>query len=308
MYKIALKPPQDTVTQSVVTIGNFDGVHLGHQQLFLQMQRIAQQQHYRSIVITFEPSPAEYFARQKHLDAPKRLCLLRDKFLILKQLGYIDELVILRFNHDLAQLSPQEFIHNILIRQLNAAHIVIGHDFRFGKNASGNANDLKMAGIACSIAEPHTVEDVIVSSTCIRQLAAQQHLQQIKHYLGRNISYTARIIHGNRVGREFGVATINLSLMHRQLALHGIYIAYVHIDGNSYRAAVSIGTNPSVSKSNSCKLEAHLLDVDLNLYGKIATVEILDFIRDEMKFDHLNDLFAQIHEDIKVVRNFFTKR
>ena len=293
---------------AIATIGCFDGIHLGHQELFKSMAKIASANNYKTIVITFEPLPLEYFYDQ--LDKPRltRLSLLRDKVDILKNLGYIDEVVVLHFNSSIANLNPKEFIAQILKERLNIAHIVIGYDFKFGKNGTGNTNDLKEDGIIVSEIRPYLQNEQLISSSILRNLASQNQLSIIKNYLGRNLQYTARIIYGKQLGRKYNVPTINLNLGRNKPALHGIYVAVVHIEGVTYNAVASIGKHPTTdNKSERYHLEAHLLDVNLNLYGKIAMVEILEFLRHEEKFTNLDTLFRQIHLDIEKSRQYFLK-
>lgn len=303
MYKINLKPHDSA--QSVITIGNFDGLHLGHLQLLNTMRDLARQKNYRTIVITFEPLPLDYFSDQKALKRQPRLSLLRDKYLILKQLGFIDELIVLHFNSSVANLSPDEFIQHVLCERLNVAHVVIGHDFKFGKGGVGHAADFIKHGVATTIIDQYNIIGARVSSSIIRSLARENALVEVKKYLGRNLQYTSRVIFGNQLGRKFGVPTINLSLGRNFPALWGIYVALVHIEGKTYHAVASIGKNPSVTTSENYKLEAHLLDVDLNLYGKIATIEVLTFMREERKFSDLDLLFKQIHQDLADARQYF---
>lgn len=307
MYKITINKPQNKLQQSVVTIGNFDGLHIGHQHLFKALNTVATEHNYRRIAITFEPLPLEYFFDQKKQQRLHRLCLLRDKFYLLKQQDLIDELIVLHFNFSIANLTPDEFINKILLSKLNVAHAVIGHDFKFGKNGAGSVTNLSSSNINCTVIEPYIVNNQRISSSIVREVASANELGLVKEYLGRNLHYTARVIHGNKMGRKFGVPTINLSLGKNRPALWGIYIAYVYIEGNKYNAVASIGKNPTTNDLDVYKLEAHLLNVDLDLYGKIATVEILQFIRYEQKFDDLDSLFEQIHQDMETAKNYFIR-
>ena len=306
MYKIAINTELPKAEQAVVTIGSFDGLHEGHLQLFKCLNSIAFNNNYRRVAITFEPLPQEFFFDQKQKQRLNRLSLLRDKYIVLKQKKLLDELVILHFNHSIANLTAKEFIQKILKDRLNASHLVVGHDFKFAKDSSGSCVDLHQHNIETTVVEPFLIDGQRVSSSIIRQAAQNNQLDIINTYLGRNLHYTSRIIHGNKMGRKFGVPTINLAIGKNRLALWGIYIAYVYIAGVRYNAVASIGKNPTTNRLDVYKLEAHLLDVDLDLYGKIATVEILQFIRCEQKFPDLDSLFAQIHQDMTRARQYFT--
>lgn len=304
MYRISLTkplPPKD----SVATIGNFDGLHLGHFELLRDLNRCALANSLHRIVITFEPSPADYFADISQKPRTARLSLLRDKVDILKQSNLVDEVVLIHFNTTIANLSPAIFIQQILKNKLSVTHMVIGHDFKFGKNASGNNLDLQQAGIITNELDSFQLEHNRVSSSLIRELALVNDLSKIKMYLGRNLRYTARVIYGQQLGRKFGVPTINLGLGRNRPALWGVYMVLVYIDGIVYNSIASIGKNPTVSDQDTYKLEAHLLGIDLNLYGKIATVEVLEFVRKERKFDDLDTLFKQIHLDLDMAREYF---
>ena len=314
MYKISVNDDVRVNSRgnSVITIGNFDGIHAGHMQLIDKMNIVAQNNSLKRILITFEPLPLEYFADIRHEDRFSRLSLLRDKYLILRNqsksdASYVDELVILHFNSKIANLSYADFIESFLIRELNCSHIVIGHDFKFGKGGIGNIENLSEFGLNVSVLPPYYVDKKRVSSSLIRQYANDNQLTMVKKYLGRNLHYTSRVIHGNHLGRKFGVPTINLCLGRNKPALWGIYVAYVYIDGVRYNAVASIGKNPTVSILDVYKLEAHLLGVDLNLYGKVATVEILHFLREERKFDGLDILFEQIYKDLANTRLYFSQ-
>lgn len=306
MQRIVFNPVETSKTESVVTIGNFDGLHLGHQELLRKMHDVARQNNYRTIVITFEPLPLEYFFDQGQKPRLPRLSFLRDKVGILQKLSYIDELVIIHFNAAIANLSPQDFIRKVLQQQLNVCHAVIGYDFKFGKNGIGCKQDLVQSGINVTNVEPYLVKNTLISSSLLRDLANNNELSKIREYLGRNLHYTGRVIYGKQLGRQYNVPTINLSLGQNKPALQGIYIARVSIEGSSYNAVASIGQNPTTSKALRYNLEAHLLDVDMDLYGKIATVEILAFMRSEEKFIDLDTLFRQIHLDIQKTREYFT--
>jgi riboflavin kinase/FMN adenylyltransferase len=305
MFRIIINKALSNSTATVATIGNFDGLHLGHRQLFNQLNQVAIKCNYRRLAITFEPLPLEFFLDCKHQQRLHRLCLLRDKFYLFKTENLIDELVVLHFNSSIANLAPNQFIQNILKDKLNIQHVVVGHDFKFGKGGVGNIKDFSQNGISHSIIGPFMLNNERISSSIIREIAANNELDKVKLYLGRNLHYTARIIHGNKMGRKFGVPTINLTLGRNRPVVHGIYIANVYIENVRYNAVASIGKNPTTNALDVYKLEAHLLDVDLDLYGKIATVEILKFIREERKYDDLDSLFRQIHQDITDTRNYF---
>ncbi|MCC2625299.1 MAG: ribF [Burkholderiales bacterium] len=308
MYRIKLNPNVNYELPAVATIGNFDGLHLGHLQLFKQLNLLASQYTYRRLVITFEPLPLEYFSDQKKKLRPSRLSLLRDKFKFLRDNNLADELVVIHFGQSIANLSPGQFIHNLLKQDLGVVHVAVGHDFKFGKKASGTIDDFAKYGLKTYDMPPFYLNEYRVSSSLIRDFASNNKLDEVKKFLGHNITYTSRVIYGNQLGRKFNVPTINLSLGLNCPALWGIYIAHVYIDGICYNSVASIGKNPTVSTVDNYKLEAHLLDVNLDLYGKIATIEILEFMREERKFDDLDSLFKQIYTDLQMARDYFMRK
>lgn len=306
MYQIKLTSNKIKANQSIIaTIGNFDGVHNGHKQLLMQLNHKAKELNAWRILITFDVLPREYFADQQGTLRLPRIGLLRDKATVIANTGLVDEIVILHFNSYLAQLSPQEFIQKILLDKLAVTNMIVGHDFNFGSKAAGNINDIRAAGIACDEFSKVKYNNIRISSSLIRELAAEQNLPLIKGYLGHNISFSSRIVYGNQLGRQYGVPTINLNLRKIRPVLWGIYTGFVYIEGVRYNGVISIGKNPTVSEGKVYKVEAHLLDVDLNLYGKIATVEILHYLRPELKFTDLDTLFKQIHQDMQDARDFF---
>ncbi|MDD3265783.1 MAG: riboflavin biosynthesis protein RibF [Burkholderiales bacterium] len=297
----------EKATKVIATIGNFDGVHEGHKKLLRQLDSKGKEYNAWRVVITFDILPREYFADQVNTLRLPRIGLLRDKIRVLAETNLVDEVVVLHFNSYLAKLSPEEFIDQILKKKLKVSHMLVGHDFHFGNKASGSIHDIIDAGIDCEEFSEVCYDNVRISSSLIRELASEQNLSLIKKYLGHNISYTSRVVYGNQIGRKYGVPTINLELRKIRPVLWGIYVGFVYIDGHRYNGVISIGKNPTVGDGKVYKVEAHLLDVDLNLYGKIASVEILYYLRPELKFTDLDTLFNQIHQDMQDARDFFAQ-
>ena len=304
MYRINLN--QNNQTQyAIATIGNFDGLHLGHQKLLHKLTCLANENNYRRILITFESLPQEYFCDIRGDDRRSRLSLLRDKYSILKQQNLIDELIVLHFNANMAKMSHDDFIQNILKTRLNVKHVVVGHDFKFGHHGLGGIVSFAKHEILTTEFSEYCLNGDRVSSSMLRNLASENKLDELHKYLGRNLHYTSRVIYGNQLGRTLGVPTINLSLGRNKPALWGIYTAYVYIDKVRYNAVASIGRNPTISDNGGYKLEAHLLNVDLDLYGKIAHVELLSFLRNELKFPDLDSLVTQMNQDLINTKIYF---
>ncbi len=308
MFRFKLSSNTLQANQSIIaTIGNFDGMHLGHRELLGQMNQLASVKQAWRILITFDVLPHEYFAdRAGQLRAP-RISLLRDKIRALKDSAVVDEVVVLHFNQSVAKLLPNEFIQRILLQRLNVSDMLVGHDFRFGYQARGSITDLKMAGIIVNEFAELKHQQQRVSSSLIRELAAKQDLGLIHSYLGHNICYTSRVVKGNQLARKWNFPTINLNLYKIRPVLWGIYTSYVYIEGKRYFGVTNIGKNPTVSEGKVYKIETHLLNVDLNLYGKIAAVEILHYLRPELKFDGLEPLFKQMYQDLADAHAFFAE-
>ncbi len=303
MFKILLN--NKFFENSVVSIGNFDGLHLGHKNLLQELTVVSKKENLTRILITFEPTPQEFFhtnSNKKHLG---RISLLRDKFFILKREDLVDQIIVFKFNKCFSSLSPKYFIENILIKELKTKHVVVGKNWRFGRNAEGTYEDLLKYNIEVSLKDKLIIDNKIVSSSNIRQAAEINNFEIIQKYLGGNLHFTSKVVHGHKMARKFGVPTINFNLGKKKLAFWGIYAAYVYIENIRYKAVAGIGKNPTTNNFEIYKLEAHLLDVDLDLYGKIARVEILYFIREEKKFDSLDELFKTIHKDIECAREYF---
>jgi riboflavin kinase/FMN adenylyltransferase len=306
MYRINFASGVRKTQQScVATIGNFDGVHLGHQELLQQLSDWAKSSNSWRMLLTFDLLPHEYFADQALAVRTPRIELLRDKIAHLRETGLVDEVVILHFSQSLARVSPREFIQHYLLNILQVTSMVVGHDFRFGFRARGGIKDLQALGIATQEFAEICDCDARISSSLIRELASAQQLEAIRNYLGRAIYFSSRIVRGNQLARKWGMPTINLNLYKIKPMLWGIYTSYVYIEGQRYFAVTNIGKNPTVSAGLVYKIESHLLNVDLDLYGKIATVEILHYLRPELKFNDVNALFKQMQLDLSAAYSYF---
>jgi len=293
---------------SAVTIGNFDGVHRGHQQVINQLQRVARAASLPTVVIIFEPQPIEYFAPDK---APKRLARFREKIAYLKA-QQIDYLLCLRFNRELASQSAEDFVQRILVDGLNTKHLVIGDDFHFGKNRQGNFQFLQQNserfGFIVDETETLVIDDERVSSTRVRQSIQQDDFDKAAELLGRPYSLSGRIAHGKKLGRKLGYPTINIKMGDKTLIVKGIFAVIVKgIDNCVLRGVASIGTRPTVNGVDTI-LEVYILDFDQDVYGYSVVVEFLHKIRDEEKFDSLAELTTWITQDTEKAKAFFKTR
>ncbi|MDD2833006.1 MAG: bifunctional riboflavin kinase/FAD synthetase [Methylotenera sp.] len=283
-----------------LAIGNFDGMHLGHQHLLAQLSAWASTQHLISAVMTFEPHPRELFTPA---NAPARLCSLREKLEYFAELG-VDRVYICRFSHDFAKLSATVFMQKILREALNAQAVFVGEDFRFGAMREGSSQDFLVEKFDLVSLPPVKLADVRVSSTAVRMALAKGDLETANLLLGRAYSISGKVVHGAKRGRQLGFPTANVHMRHERPALTGVYA--VKLDG--LNAVANLGVRPTIAGVKKLSLEVHVLDFDGDLYGKHVHVRFLYKIRDEMKFDGLDALKTQIALDVREARDFFCEQ
>ncbi len=297
--------PTKAAFPSVLTIGNFDGVHLGHRAMLKHLTDKAKKVSMPSVVLTFEPHPREYFSPAS---APARLTRLREKLELLAECG-VDHVYVCRFNADFANLSADDFIEKVLVRGLGVRHLLIGDDFRFGKGRSGDFSALEMAGIAhrFTVEAMGTIEldDERVSSSSIRAALASGNLARAEHFLGRPFFISGRVVHGDKIGRTLGFPTANVQHARNRLPLSGIYAVSVDGLGKQVFGAASVGVRPTIAEGLKPVLEVHLLDFDREIYGEHVHVNFHHKLRDEAKYATLDALKAQIARDVEDTRNYF---
>lgn len=291
----------------VATIGAFDGVHVGHQAVMGQLLCAAKARGLPSVVIVFEPLPAEYFAPTQ---SPARLMTLREKYLAIEALG-VDRLLCLRFNPALQQMDAQCFVERVFMDGLNISHAVIGDDFRFGNDRKGDLELIRKIGAERGFsAEPTAtieVESKRVSSTRIRKALAEADFALVERLLGRAFTMSGKVVYGRQLGRSLGFPTANIELHRLRAPLSGVFAVQVLIDGDAkvYNAVANIGTRPTVNDSIKANLEVHLLDVNKSLYGHRLTVRFCQKLRDEQKFASVEALQQQIATDSERGRSYF---
>ncbi|MCG6970947.1 MAG: bifunctional riboflavin kinase/FAD synthetase [Gammaproteobacteria bacterium] len=290
----------------VATIGNFDGVHLGHQAVLKQTSEKARELELPATVITFEPQPQEFFRPEQ---APPRLTRLREKMLALKPHA-IDRLLCLDFNRYLANLTAQEFIDKIIVDGLQVRYLVVGDDFRFGKGRQGDFEMLVQAGkqYGFEVANTHsfTLGNERVSSTLIRQALWQGDLQHVKRLLGRPYSMCGRVAHGDKRGRTIGFPTANIYLHRQNTPILGVYAVQMNdVEQYPVNGVANIGTRPTVCGTRTL-LEVHLFDFDKDIYGAHIEVSFVQKIRDEKRFESFDALKQQIHLDAQQARTILT--
>ena len=291
-----------------VTIGNFDGIHIGHQAIFSQLENKAAALGCARMVISFEPLPHEYFAAD---NCPSRLSNLRGKYNALQDL-HIDYLLCLTFVQSLAAQTADNFINDILVNKLAIRPLVVGDDFRFGKNRTGDFTLLKSAGgkSGFSVEQSTTfeVDAERVSSTRIRLALKLGDMKCVKRLLGRDYSICGRVCHGDKLGKGLGFATANIRMHHAAADTHGVYaVDVLGIDNRTLPGVASIGTRPSVGGTRQ-QLEVHIIDFDKNIYGQHIEVRLLHKIRNEEHFDSMESLIEQMRLDLNQAKNFFEKK
>lgn len=292
----------------VVTIGAFDGVHLGHARLIQKLKEASKRLSLPSVVMVLEPQPNEYFQGKS---SPARLMRLREKVLALKAQG-VDRVICLRFNKELRSYEAQRFLELVLINKLGIKYLVVGDDFRFGCDRKGDFTFLKsQAGIYdFEVVDTGTLlaGSERISSTYIRQVLAASRFEEAASLLGRPYRNLGRVSYGNQLGRTIGFPTLNIGLRRIVCPFVGVFAVNTYIDGVEYPSVANVGIRPSVNQRVKPALEVHILDQGLDLYGKWVEVEYLKKIRAEQKFDSVNELKKQIERDVLVAREFFGAR
>jgi riboflavin kinase / FMN adenylyltransferase len=287
---------------SVVTVGTYDGIHLGHAALLERLREHGRRLKRPTMMLTFEPMPREHL---DPADPPPRLQSWRERWRVLSRTS-LDYVWLLRFCESVRGLTGEEFAR-LLFRELGAPVVVVGHDFRFGRNGEATAGLLQESGAAlgCTVdvVPPVTVDGVRVSSSRIREALARADLDQAARWLGRPYSMRGRVVEGNHLGRRLGFATANLRLERRKAALAGIFAVNVLGVGPGRMAGIaSLGTRPTVNGSEPL-LEAHVFDFEDDLYGREIEVEFVAKLRDERRFDSLDAMVEQMHRDAAEARS-----
>jgi len=301
-----------------LTIGNFDGVHRGHQAMLALLINEARHRGVPSCVLSFEPHPRDYFAARAGTpdQAPRRVALLRDKLSELERCG-IDQAVIMRFDARFAAQSPQAFIDDVLVRGLHARYVLVGDDFRFGARRAGDYTMLDAAGAAADFdvarMMSYEVHGLRVSSSAVREALATGDMQRAAALLGRPYSISGHVLHGRKLGRELGTPTLNLRFAHARPAATGVFAVRVHgLADSALDGVASLGVRPTVEDAGRQVLEVHCLEWPAALgpqggYGRCIRVELLHKLHDERKYASLDALRAGIAADVAEARAWLAR-
>jgi riboflavin kinase / FMN adenylyltransferase len=288
-----------------LTIGNFDGVHLGHQALLNELRAVAKERSLQTAVVIFEPHPREFFTPQH---APVRLTNLREKLEFFAELG-LDRVYVCRFDARFAKIEAEDFIHE-LHEKLHTRFVLIGDDFRFGSGRSGDFMLMEKIGsrhgFAVQAMQSVKYDGVRISSTAVRTALLAGQMREAQRYLGRHYSISGRVVHGDGMGEKIGFPTANIQLKHNRPPLSGIFVVQAHVeDMGVLQGAASLGVRPTVKHDDKPVLEIHLFEFSRQIYGRHLRVEFLQKLRDEEKYPDVATLARQIAIDVEHAKRWF---
>lgn len=288
----------------VVTLGVFDGVHLGHQKLLEQCRHRAKIRHLAAVVYTFDPHPVKVLSPE---GCPPLLMTQKQKLDMLKHMG-LDVVVVESFTKRLSHLSPENFFRKILIERLAAKEILVGYDFTFGAQRSGTTAQLvemgEQAGIAVHIMKAFFSDEYLISSTAIRQKVQEGDMMRAARLLGRPYSIEGTVVKGDGLGRQLGFPTANLKSDNELLPHNGVYACYCYLKGRRYRAITNVGIRPTF-KGEELRIESHILHFKGSLIRRRLRIEFLNRLRPEIRFQSPEELIEQIHKDVVMAQHFF---
>jgi riboflavin kinase / FMN adenylyltransferase len=292
----------------VLTIGNFDGLHLGHLAVIRKLAERGKTLNLPVVVMIFEPQPLEYFLAS---NAPSRLMRLREKVIEFNKLP-VDHLLIVKFNREFANYDAEHFINDILLAKLNVKHLVIGDDFHFGKARRGNFALLKEQGRQHGFTVEDTgsyyIDSLRVSSTLIRDALGIGDVVQAERLLGHSYSICGRVAHGDKRGRTLGYPTANIKLFRKNTPISGVFaVTMTGVDDKELTGIANVGTRPTFDGGSKVVLETHLFNFNQEIYGRYVEVHFKQKIRDELQFNSLAELQSQIEQDVAIAKRFFAK-
>ncbi len=290
---------------TIIALGNFDSMHLGHQELIKEAVKIAKKKNYISVVFTFDELPINVISGRKQI---KNVLTKEEKFEEIEKLG-VDVIVNAHFDKHIQGMSPRDFAYEILKKYLNCDTAVCGYNYSFGYMGHGNATILtnlgRQFGYYTEVMEDFKLGDVSVSSTMIRGLLSSGKVSEYEKYTGRKYSISGKVIEGNHLGTRMGYPTINLNLSDDMaLPVNGVYVTNVSVNGKWYRSVTNVGNKPTIGNYGK-NAETHIFDFEGNLYGADIKVEFVDFVRPEYTFESIDALERQIAKDCEVAKSYF---
>lgn len=297
--KIKSAADYDQIKESIVTIGTFDGVHLGHQKIINKLIGIANEERLQALVLTFFPHPRTIVQEDASI---KLINTIDEKAGLMKSYG-VDHLVVKEFTKEFSRLTALEYVRDVLVNKLHVKHIIVGYDHHFGRNRTANINDLKeygaFYGFKVTEIDAHEVGDVAVSSTKIRAALTKGDIITANHFLGYNFMLTGLVVKGQGLGKTIQFPTANLKIeeSYKLIPKKGVYIVQSVIDAQLVYGMMNIGTNPTVSDADKISVEVFFFDFDQSIYGQVLIIQLLDRIRDEIKFPKIEDLKLQLESD-----------
>lgn len=296
--------PYNPTKEIALTIGMFDGVHQGHQEIIKKLHDISKRKNLEPSVLSFWPHPRNIFNPSTNL---KLLNTLDEKEKLLEKLN-VENFFIQDFNDKFRNIEAKDFVENYLVKKLNTKHLIIGHDHRFGKNAKGNFSLLKEMGAVLDFEveqlDAISLENQNISSTQIRNTLLDGKIKKANEMLSYFYPITGKVIHGKKIGRTIGYPTANIEIDENKiLPKNGAYIVEVYLDNQFYKGMLSVGTNPTVN-GEKITTEVYILDFDKNIYGKTITIKFRDFLHEEIKFESLEKLIERLDEDKQIIKSF----
>ncbi|WP_435355222.1 bifunctional riboflavin kinase/FAD synthetase [Emticicia sp. SJ17W-69] len=289
----------EPLNNATVTIGTFDGVHLGHQKILQILRETAQSSNGESVVLTFWPHPRMVVSQDSQV--LKLLSTIDEKIELLEKQG-VDHLLVIPFTREFSELSSEEYVRNILIKGIGTKKLVIGYDHRFGRNREGGFDYLKANAnefdISIEEIPRQEIDNLTISSTKIRQALSEGQIRPANELLGRNYSFTGIVVKGRQLGRTIGFPTANVQVSetYKLIPANGVYAVKTFVRGHWYAGMMNIGTRPTVDGIGRTQ-EVNIFDFDDDIYGETVIVELIDFIRNEQKFNGIEELKAQILRD-----------
>lgn len=290
---------------SVVTIGNFDGLHIGHKKIIDKVVELSKKYNFEPVLFTFNNHPLKFFGTDVELIMPEE-----KKIDAIFKAG-IRHIISVDFTENIANMNPELFVREILVKKLNAKYVVVGYDYRFGRKRKGDFELLKMLslkyGFSAIKIDKVEIENITVSSSNIRKLIKEGNISLANKMLGREFEIEGLVKGGDNLGRLIGYPTANIEYGNFIVPKYGVYITKTVIDGIEYPSVTNVGVRPTIKEKDELRVETYILDFDKDIYNKIVSIKFLFYLRGELKFDTFEDLKRKIDEDVKIAREYFNK-